>query len=89
MSLVSCSFSLYSMQYLIICVRSIVASKCGFDVFGPVRSVTNSAAHINEYIDGTIERLGFAPDLYYLHRIDPSMLYNMDMSILLTEISIP
>ena len=33
--------------------------------------VTNSAAHIEEYIDGTIERLGFAPDLYYLHRIDP------------------
>ncbi|KAI4698427.1 hypothetical protein J4E81_005650 [Alternaria sp. BMP 2799] len=27
--------------------------------------------HIKEYIDGTIERLGFTPDLYYLHRIDP------------------
>lgn len=50
-----------------------VASKCGFAAFnenGP--RVTNSAAHIKEYIDGTIERLGFAPDLYYLHRIDPS-----------------
>ncbi|KAF4160093.1 hypothetical protein CNMCM8927_007509 [Aspergillus lentulus] len=47
-----------------------IASKCGFDVFGD-RSVTNSPAHIKEYIDGTIERLGFAPDLYYLHRIDP------------------
>ena len=35
--------------------------------------VTNSADHIKKYIDGTIERLGFAPDLYYLHRIDPSM----------------
>ena len=35
-------------------------------------SVTNSASHIKEYIDGTIERLGFTPDLYYLHRIDPS-----------------
>ena len=35
-------------------------------------SVTNSAAHIKEYIEGTIERLGFTPDLYYLHRIDPS-----------------
>lgn len=34
--------------------------------------MTNSAAHINEYIDDTIERLGFTPDLYYLHRIDPS-----------------
>lgn len=35
-------------------------------------SVTNSAPHIKEYIEGTIERLGFTPDLYYLHRIDPS-----------------
>ncbi len=35
--------------------------------------MTNSASHIKEYIEGTIERLGFAPDLYYLHRIDPSM----------------
>lgn len=24
------------------------------------------------FTDGTIERLGFTPDLYYLHRIDPS-----------------
>lgn len=38
-------------------------------------SVTNSASHIKEYIDGTIERLGFTPDLYYLHRIDPSTSY--------------
>jgi len=36
-------------------------------------NVTNSASHIKEYIEGTIERFGFAPDLYYLHRIDPSM----------------
>ncbi|KAJ3458831.1 hypothetical protein MRS44_012940 [Fusarium solani] len=28
-------------------------------------------AHIKEYIEGTIDRLGFTPDLYYLHRIDP------------------
>ncbi|GLA81447.1 hypothetical protein AtubIFM56815_005098 [Aspergillus tubingensis] len=49
-----------------------VASKCGFDVFGPERRVNNSAAHIKQYIDGTIERLGFTPDLYYLHRIDPN-----------------
>ncbi|RAK81898.1 putative aldo-keto reductase (AKR13) [Aspergillus fijiensis CBS 313.89] len=49
-----------------------VASKCGFEVFGPERKVTNSAAHIKEYIEGTIERLGFTPDLYYLHRIDPN-----------------
>lgn len=39
-------------------------------------SVTNSPAHIKEYIEGTIERLGFAPDLYYLHRIDPSMFWH-------------
>ncbi|KAL4877356.1 NADP-dependent oxidoreductase domain-containing protein [Aspergillus karnatakaensis] len=52
--------------------RVFVASKCGFDVFGPERKVTNSAAHIREYIEGTIDRLGFAPDLYYLHRIDPN-----------------
>jgi aryl-alcohol dehydrogenase-like predicted oxidoreductase len=38
---------------------------------GKPRGVTNSAAHIKEYIEGTIERLGFTPDLYYLHRIDP------------------
>ncbi|SPJ78356.1 aldo-keto reductase (AKR13) [Fusarium torulosum] len=48
-----------------------VASKCGFDVFGPQFRVTNSAEHIKEYIEGTIDRLGFVPDLYYLHRIDP------------------
>lgn len=48
-----------------------VASKCGFEVFGPNRSVSNSPEHIQKYIEGTIERLGFAPDLYYLHRIDP------------------
>ncbi|CAG9940052.1 unnamed protein product [Clonostachys rosea f. rosea IK726] len=46
-----------------------IASKCGFTADF---KVTNSASHIAEYIDGTIERLGFAPDLYYLHRIDPN-----------------
>lgn len=55
-----------------VCVYK-VASKCGFDVFNGEGRVTNSAAHIKEYIEGTIERLGFAPDLYYLHRIDPGM----------------
>ncbi|KAJ4286751.1 hypothetical protein N0V90_013003 [Kalmusia sp. IMI 367209] len=34
--------------------------------------VTNSPEHIKAYIEGTIERLGFTPDLYYLHRIDPN-----------------
>lgn len=48
-----------------------VASKCAFEVFGPNRTVTNSPEHIQSYIEGTIDRLGFAPDLYYLHRIDP------------------
>lgn len=47
-----------------------VASKCGADCKEGRYAVTNSASHINEYIDDTIERLGFAPDLYYLHRID-------------------
>jgi len=54
--------------------RCAVASKCGFEVFGEGRKVSNSAAHIKEYIEGTIDRLGFTPDLYYLHRIDPSEL---------------
>ncbi|KAJ8123106.1 hypothetical protein ONZ43_g864 [Nemania bipapillata] len=49
-----------------------IASKCGFNVFEGPRSVTNSPAHIEEYIEGTIKRLGFTPDLYYLHRIDPN-----------------
>lgn len=35
-------------------------------------NVANSASYINAYIDGTIDRLGFTPDLYDLHRIDPS-----------------
>ncbi|GFZ43707.1 Aldo-keto reductase yakc [NADP(+)] [Saitozyma sp. JCM 24511] len=50
-----------------------IASKCGFNVIGEGadRSVTNSASHINSYIEGTKERLGSYPDLYYLHRIDP------------------
>jgi len=34
--------------------------------------VDNSPSHIKEYIEGTIERLGFTPDLYYLHRMDPN-----------------
>jgi aryl-alcohol dehydrogenase-like predicted oxidoreductase len=49
-----------------------VASKCGVRCFNGESGVTNSASHINEYIDGTIERFGFTPDLYYLHRIDPN-----------------
>lgn len=51
----------------------LVASKCGFSCFnGGGMTVTNTAEHIKEYTEGTIERLGFTPDLYYLHRIDPS-----------------
>ncbi|KAF2832773.1 Aldo/keto reductase [Ophiobolus disseminans] len=49
-----------------------IASKCGIKCFNNESGVTNSAAHIKEYIEGTIERLGFTPDLYYLHRIDPA-----------------
>jgi aryl-alcohol dehydrogenase-like predicted oxidoreductase len=52
--------------------RAAVASKCGIDVLDADHRVTNSSSHIKEYIEGTIERLGFSPDLYYLHRIDPS-----------------
>ena len=51
-----------------------VASKCGIEVLeGGSMIINNSASHIKEYLQGTTERLGFAPDLYYLHRIDPSM----------------
>jgi aryl-alcohol dehydrogenase-like predicted oxidoreductase len=53
---------------------SVVASKCGIACLesdkGVHSGVTNSPDHIKKYIDGTIERLGFTPDLYYLHRID-------------------
>ncbi|KAF7714162.1 Aldo/keto reductase family protein [Penicillium ucsense] len=49
-----------------------IASKCGLMAFGEGKGCTNSPAHIKEYIEGTIERLGFTPDLYYLHRIDPN-----------------
>ncbi|KZP18340.1 Aldo/keto reductase [Athelia psychrophila] len=52
-----------------------VGSKCGLLIdYENKRSLegnSNSPAHINESIEGTIERLGTAPDLYYLHRIDP------------------
>lgn len=48
-----------------------IASKCGVAAFED-GSITNSAEHILSYIDGTIERLGFTPDLYYLHRIEPN-----------------
>lgn len=49
-----------------------VASKCGLKCFNGESGVSNAPSHIREYIDGTIERLGFTPDLYYLHRIDPN-----------------
>lgn len=34
--------------------------------------MTNKPDHIATYIEGTKERLGSYPDLYYLHRIDPN-----------------
>lgn len=57
-----------------------IASKCGFACMepgakegaGPFQMVvTNKAEHIETYIEGTRERLGSYPDLYYLHRMDP------------------
>lgn len=48
-----------------------IASKCGFDVFGD-GGVSNKPSHIKQYLEGTIQRLGFTPDLYYLHRVDPN-----------------
>ncbi|WVQ71175.1 hypothetical protein IAR50_000700 [Cryptococcus sp. DSM 104548] len=54
-----------------------IASKCGFDCVGAkdimkaMSNVTNTAEHIRTYIEGTKDRLGSYPDLYYLHRIDP------------------
>jgi aryl-alcohol dehydrogenase-like predicted oxidoreductase len=60
------------LQQFVLIRSSTVASKCGVAVFED-GEVTNSASHIKAYMDGTIERLGFTPDLYYLHRIDPSM----------------
>ncbi|KAJ9096334.1 hypothetical protein QFC21_005154 [Naganishia friedmannii] len=60
-----------------------IASKCGiecdFETKKTEMKVNNSAAHIKEYIEGTIERLGTAPDLYYLHRIEPGR--SLDESI--------
>jgi aryl-alcohol dehydrogenase-like predicted oxidoreductase len=51
-----------------------MASRRDIDMSTPVMKVTNKPAHIREYIEGSIERLGSAPDLYYLHRIDPGTL---------------
>ncbi|KAJ9098468.1 hypothetical protein QFC19_006335 [Naganishia cerealis] len=45
--------------------------QCDFEAKKTQMQVNNSAAHIEEYIEGTIQRLGSAPDLYYLHRIEP------------------
>jgi hypothetical protein len=59
---------------------------------GGDRQVTNSASHIKKYIEGTIERLGFAPDLYYLHRIDPSewhQTFTSMIAVLITTHQIP
>ncbi|KAK4156575.1 NADP-dependent oxidoreductase domain-containing protein [Chaetomidium leptoderma] len=52
----------------------IVVSKGGIDMTTPhwQMTITNKPSHIREYIEGTIERLGTTPDLYYLHRIDPN-----------------
>ena len=36
------------------------------------KGVTNKPDHILSYYEGSVERLGSAPDLFYLHRIDPT-----------------
>jgi aryl-alcohol dehydrogenase-like predicted oxidoreductase len=36
-----------------------------------VKRTTNSAEHIRSYLEASTERIGSAPDLYYLHRRDP------------------
>ena len=46
-----------------------IASKCGLDF--QTMKANNSKEHIESYIDQSIERLGFKPDLYYIHRIEP------------------
>lgn len=46
-----------------------IASKCGIEL--ETFTTVNSKEHIEKYIDESIERLGFKPDLYYIHRIEP------------------
>lgn len=36
-----------------------------------VTGMSNTADHIQQYLQGSTERLGSPPDLYYLHRRDP------------------
>lgn len=50
-------------------VSVILLLACNPHVIVPM---TNSPSHIEENIEGAIERLDFALELYYLHRIDPS-----------------
>lgn len=50
------------------------AERLALDQFGengPTGGIDNSAEHIKSYIQGSIERLGTTPDLYYIHRIEP------------------
>ncbi|BEI84221.1 hypothetical protein CcaverHIS002_0408250 [Cutaneotrichosporon cavernicola] len=52
-----------------------LASKCAFDIYKPDPTtrfkITNSPAHIAQFIEESKERLGSYPDIYYLHRMDP------------------
>lgn len=53
-----------------------VASKCGMEIDEEKKSIgklSNTPEHIKEYLANSTERLGFTPDLYYLHRIDPNV----------------
>lgn len=38
-----------------------------------MKGANGSAALMREYMEGTIERLGTTPDLYYIHRVDPKV----------------
>jgi len=68
----SVSLSSYVMGQKVADPSPLVASKCGVKCLNGESGVDNSPIHIKEYLEGTIERLGFTPDLYYLHRIDPN-----------------
>lgn len=54
-------------------------SQCLDGEENPLATVDNTPRHIAQYMESTRERLGFYPDLYYLHRIDPNT--PLDISI--------
>ncbi|RXK36259.1 hypothetical protein M231_06462 [Tremella mesenterica] len=50
-----------------------VASKCGVVRQNDKIIVTNTKSHIETSLQNTIKRLGTTPDMYYLHRRDPTV----------------